>query len=44
VSAPLQAFGFSSYLLNVLLQLANKKWDSKQKKTKKKGWGQIESG
>jgi hypothetical protein len=23
---------FSSYLLNVLLQLANKKWDSKQKK------------
>jgi hypothetical protein len=36
VNAPLQAFVFSSYLLNVLLQLANKKWDSKQKKTKTK--------
>jgi hypothetical protein len=28
----LQPSTFSSYLLNVLLQLANKKWDSKQKK------------
>jgi hypothetical protein len=34
VSAPLQAFVFSSYLLNVLLQLANKEWDSKQTKKK----------
>jgi hypothetical protein len=33
VSAPLQAFVFSSYLLNVLLQLANKNGiQNKQKK------------
>jgi hypothetical protein len=29
-------FTFSSYLLNVLLQLANKEWDSKQKQKQKK--------
>jgi hypothetical protein len=37
VSAPLQAFVFSSYLLNVLLQLANKNGiQNKKQKQKKK--------
>jgi hypothetical protein len=35
VSAPLQAFVFSSYLLNVLLQLANKNGIQNKKKQKK---------
>jgi hypothetical protein len=36
VSAPLQAIVFSSYLLNALLQLANKNGIQKQKNKKKK--------